>query len=452
VDVRVLAATHRDLPAEVAAGRFREDLYYRLAVVTVELPPLRRRRADVPLLVEHFRRKHGGGKRFSREALDRLVAYDYPGNVRELENVVQRCLVLARGDTIGVADLPPAVAVGPAGGADGFAGDTLPERVARLERAEIEAALALAGGNQSRAAERLGISERRLRYKLARLGLRAALLAAVAAAALAPRPAAAAAPSGVGGLGVEVEAEHVAGDFGTGRAADLDAVTVGLEAGRRLRWRLTVPALRARVSGAVVHTGLGTSPRVRRALAAGLEVPDEALFRREPAARESGLGDVRLALAGDLAGGGARLVRVEGVAVVKAPTADAGRGLGTGEWDLRLGLGGERRFWSATAFAGVGWNRLGDPPGLDLRDPADAYLGVESEPGAGGLTWGAWVEGSGPAARGAGGRAALGAGVTGVGRFPWRLVATVGLTDAAEDFAAALAVGVDPARRRLGRP
>ena len=102
VDVRVISATHRDLPEEVRSGRFREDLYYRLAVVTLEIPPLRRRRADIPLLVEHFIDKHreatgwsGGG--LSREAMDLLVRHEFPGNVRELENIVQRCLVLARG-------------------------------------------------------------------------------------------------------------------------------------------------------------------------------------------------------------------------------------------------------------------------------------------------------------------------------------------------------------------
>jgi DNA-binding NtrC family response regulator len=181
VDVRVVAATHRDLPAEVAAGRFREDLYYRLAVVTVELPPLRRRRADVPLLVEHFRGKHAPPgapeRRFSREAMDLLVAYDYPGNVRELENIVQRSLVLARGELITTADLPAAVqrrtAEGNGRGGPVEPGDDapLPRRVAAFERAAIERALVQEAGNQSRAAARLGLSERALRYKLRKLGL-----------------------------------------------------------------------------------------------------------------------------------------------------------------------------------------------------------------------------------------------------------------------------------------
>jgi DNA-binding NtrC family response regulator len=175
VDVRVIAATHSDLPAEVAAGRFREDLYYRLAVVTIEVPPLRRRRADIPVLIEHFVAKHApqagvAEKTFSREALDLLVRYDFPGNVRELENIVQRCLVLARGDRVSSEELPSTVraAVTGAPAPDGESAESLPARVAALEQEAIEEALAAEQGNQSRAAARLGISERALRYKRAK--------------------------------------------------------------------------------------------------------------------------------------------------------------------------------------------------------------------------------------------------------------------------------------------
>lgn len=175
VNVRVVAATHRDLLARVKEGEFREDLYYRLAVVSIELPPLRSRRADVPLLVEHFLDKHeaGGGepaKAFSREALDLLVRYDLPGNVRELENIVQRALVLARGDLITVDDLPPSVlgAVDEPELRDVGQDASLPARIAALEQSAIEEALAAEAGNQSQAAKRLGISERALRYKKAK--------------------------------------------------------------------------------------------------------------------------------------------------------------------------------------------------------------------------------------------------------------------------------------------
>jgi DNA-binding NtrC family response regulator len=175
VDVRFIAATHRDLMVELGAGRFREDLYYRLAVVTIEIPPLRRRRADILVLVDHFLAKHaddagGKGKSFSREALDLLVRYDFPGNVRELENIVQRCMVLARGNPIGTDDLPPSVlgATDEMTGLAAGAATSLPARVAALESEAIEEALAAENGNQSRAAVRLGISERALRYKLAK--------------------------------------------------------------------------------------------------------------------------------------------------------------------------------------------------------------------------------------------------------------------------------------------
>jgi len=175
VDVRLVAATHRDLPARLQAGSFREDLYYRLVVVTIDLPPLRQRRPDIPALVDHFLEKHGATsgeprKSFSREAMDLLVRYDFPGNVRELENIVQRCLVLARGEIITSDDLP-AAALGASeqsarSGTDPDA--SLPARMASLERIAIDEALEAAGGNQTRAAERLGISERALRYKLAK--------------------------------------------------------------------------------------------------------------------------------------------------------------------------------------------------------------------------------------------------------------------------------------------
>ncbi|MGB5399385.1 MAG: sigma-54 dependent transcriptional regulator [Thermoanaerobaculia bacterium] len=175
VDVRVVAATHHDLPARLQEGSFREDLYYRLAVVTIELPPLRRRRSDIPLLVDHFLEKHAraaGGemKSFSREAMDLVVRYDFPGNVRELENIVQRCLVLARGKLISIDDLPASVlgATQTATTGDAATGSSLPARIEALERAAIDEALQLESGNQTRAAFHLGISERALRYKLAK--------------------------------------------------------------------------------------------------------------------------------------------------------------------------------------------------------------------------------------------------------------------------------------------
>jgi two-component system, NtrC family, nitrogen regulation response regulator NtrX len=123
VDVRVVAATNKDLQAEIAAGRFREDLLYRLNVVPIEVPPLRARRADVPQLVEHFAAqlaRSGGGlppKRFEPEAVQRLAAYDWPGNIRELRNAIERLLILAPGPVVTLDDVQRVAGLGPGGAA-----------------------------------------------------------------------------------------------------------------------------------------------------------------------------------------------------------------------------------------------------------------------------------------------------------------------------------------------
>jgi len=108
VDVRIIAATNRDLEAEIAAGRFREDLFYRLNVIPVHIPPLRERTEDVPALVEAFLRRHADGRRrfFSPEALERLLAHGWRGNGRELENVIERALALSDAETLGPEDVP----------------------------------------------------------------------------------------------------------------------------------------------------------------------------------------------------------------------------------------------------------------------------------------------------------------------------------------------------------
>src|ERR1700719_2516316 len=118
VDVRVISATHRDLPAEIRSGKFREDLFYRLRVVTIELPPLRAHKQDIPVLAESFLQMHaarlGRTARLTREAIAAIERYDWPGNVRELKNALERSLVLCRGEEIGVLDLPEEVARGEA--------------------------------------------------------------------------------------------------------------------------------------------------------------------------------------------------------------------------------------------------------------------------------------------------------------------------------------------------
>jgi two-component system NtrC family response regulator len=173
VDVRLLAATHRNLEALVREGRFRDDLYYRINVVTIQLPPLRERREDVPMLIDHFLRafadKNGKSIRgLTREAREALLRYDYPGNVRELENLIERAVVLTRDDVIDLTDLPLTLE---AQAAEPESGAGLVAAVEGLERRMIREALAKADGIQTRAAELLGIGERVLRYKLKKYGL-----------------------------------------------------------------------------------------------------------------------------------------------------------------------------------------------------------------------------------------------------------------------------------------
>jgi DNA-binding NtrC family response regulator len=172
VNVRVLAATHRDLEALIRGGRFRDDLYYRINVVTITIPPLRERREDIPLLIDHFLRTFGEKNNktirgLSRDAREVLLRYDYPGNVRELENVIERAVVLSRDDVIDLGDLPLTISEAEGDMEEG----SLAAAVETVERRMIREALAEAGGVQTRAAELLGISERVLRYKLKKYGL-----------------------------------------------------------------------------------------------------------------------------------------------------------------------------------------------------------------------------------------------------------------------------------------
>jgi DNA-binding NtrC family response regulator len=180
VDVRVIAATNKDLKKEVREGRFREDLYYRLAVVPVAIPPLRERREDVLLLarffLDHLNREMGRAARgFSREAEEALQGYRWPGNVRELRNVVERALLLAGGDVIDAASLPLEVLAPSRGGSGGRLPDAaaFPETwsLQDWEKYAIQLALRRYEGNKTRAAEALGISRQTLRSKIKEYGL-----------------------------------------------------------------------------------------------------------------------------------------------------------------------------------------------------------------------------------------------------------------------------------------
>ena len=176
VDVRIIPAGSRDLERRNTEGRFGEELFYRLNVETVHLPPLRSRRADIPPLVEHFLNHYAKENRkaiagVSREAMDLLMKYDYPGNVRELENLIERAVVIARGSLLTTDDLPVLLRSGPPSPASHLS-STLPDMVKSLEREVIARALRDTGGNQSRAAAVLGLTERTLRYKLKKYGMK----------------------------------------------------------------------------------------------------------------------------------------------------------------------------------------------------------------------------------------------------------------------------------------
>jgi DNA-binding NtrC family response regulator len=174
VDVRVVAATNLDLEREVREGRFREDLFYRLNVIPIALPPLRERRTDIPLLVEHFLAKHGEPGRarvIAPEALGALVAYSWPGNVRELESAVERTLLLADGEVIRLEDLPATVRMR-SGSVPGGLLVEIPDEgldLDGLERSLILRAFDKSGGNVTRAARLLGLSRRTLQYRLEKI-------------------------------------------------------------------------------------------------------------------------------------------------------------------------------------------------------------------------------------------------------------------------------------------
>jgi two-component system response regulator AtoC len=174
IDVRVVAATNRELKSEVAAGRFREDLYFRMQVVTVKVPPLRERRQDIPALVQHFLARHADRlarplPRVAPEVMERLARYDFPGNVRELSHIVERAMLLAREGVITVADLPPELHSASTNGTSqlGAIADDWPT-LEVLDRRYIDLVLGKTGGNKTRAAEVLGIDRRTLNRIFAR--------------------------------------------------------------------------------------------------------------------------------------------------------------------------------------------------------------------------------------------------------------------------------------------
>ncbi len=182
VNARIVAATNRDLAEEVRAGRFREDLYYRLNVIQIRMPPLRERREDIPLFLEHYLARFAGelGRppaRLSPEAERLLAAWSYPGNVRELANVVERAATLCEGELVQPRDLPPALR-GPAGAPAAGAAAAVPEggldlqaHLDAVERRILEQALERTQGVKTEAARLLSLTFRSLRYRLAKYGI-----------------------------------------------------------------------------------------------------------------------------------------------------------------------------------------------------------------------------------------------------------------------------------------
>jgi two-component system response regulator AtoC len=175
VDVRVVAATNQDLQQLIADGAFREDLFYRLNVVPITLPPLRQRQGDVPRLVAHFLDKyHAGNKTISNDAMQALGAYAWPGNIRELENTIERIVILAPGDEIGVEDLPAEVRAGAPAGAKRTHVFELPDQGLDLEELEmdlLQQALDHSAGNATKAAKLVGLTPKTFEARMQRLGL-----------------------------------------------------------------------------------------------------------------------------------------------------------------------------------------------------------------------------------------------------------------------------------------
>jgi DNA-binding NtrC family response regulator len=178
IDVRIITATHQNLESKIKDGSFREDLFYRLNIVSINIPPLRERREDILPMIEHFinyyANENAKGKiEISKEAVDLLMKYSYPGNVRELENIIERAVVLCRDKIITLNDIPDTI--------KGFkkeslirdsATGTLNEQVESLEKKLIYDALSQSGGNQTVAAKLLGLTERNIRYKIQKYGIK----------------------------------------------------------------------------------------------------------------------------------------------------------------------------------------------------------------------------------------------------------------------------------------
>jgi DNA-binding NtrC family response regulator len=179
VDIRLITATNQNLQESVNEKKFREDLFYRLNVINIDLPPLRERKEDIPLLIDLFiktfnEREGKQIKTLSKDALNALMKYRFPGNIRELENIIERALVLASGEVLGTDDLPVFILSTESTGSDAFYQDSslsLPDKLTAIEKNILEKTLEKHNYHQTNAARELGISEARLRYKIRTLGI-----------------------------------------------------------------------------------------------------------------------------------------------------------------------------------------------------------------------------------------------------------------------------------------
>ena len=259
---------------------------------------------------------------------------------------------------------------------------------------------------------------------------------------------------------VSVLLDHESGDYGTGLDGSTSWMRLRYTTGDRVRFYGEVSVLRADVSTILPRTIFGTAPGGHRdedmtgpggggGWPMGAVAAPEAALVSTATVSESGLGDARAGIAVRLFGGGVAVHRVDASVEVKVPTADETRGLGTGAWDTRFGLSYEYRFWTATGFAGLGYSFLGDPEGFALDDVADAYLGVETDPGLGGWSMIGWLEARQAVVAVADDAVSIGAGITRTGaRQRWRLLGRVGLTDGAADYGLTLAVSWGVAGKR----
>lgn len=284
--------------------------------------------------------------------------------------------------------------------------------------------------------------------------------------------------SAASGAQVTVLTGQISGDYGTGSDTDRQSATVRLTFGDETRLRLDFDVLRVSGAAGLATTPLGPvatrgrqgpqGPGGSGGSGAGgsgqgpadgggepAPVTDPVPAPSTDAEWATGPGDLRLTASRRLVGGGAKLFRLDAEIGAKVPTADETDRLGTGEWDYRLGVAAQYRFWSATAFAGLGWNALGDPEWVELEDVLDVYAGLESEPIAEKVIVSGWLEANEEVIAGTGTRSALGFGVRSTGKLRWRVQLSAGLGGSAEDFSASFGVsfGVstpDIGSRRVG--